>query len=47
MLAEKGAERIGVSAELKPERSVVSLSWLTVEVALYILIGMIAAGLRF
>ena len=47
MLAEKGAERIGVSARLKPERSSVPLSWLTVEVALYILIGMIAAGLRF
>jgi uncharacterized protein (TIGR03663 family) len=37
----------GVSAELKTERSTVPLSWLTVEVALYILIGMIAAGLRF
>jgi len=32
---------------LKSERSTVPLSWLTVEVALYILIGMIAAGLRF
>jgi uncharacterized protein (TIGR03663 family) len=47
MVAEKGAERIGVSARLKPERSTLPLSWLTVEVALYILIGMIAAGLRF
>jgi len=44
MVAEK---RIGVSARLKPERSTVPLSWLTAEVALYILIGMIAAGLRF
>jgi uncharacterized protein (TIGR03663 family) len=32
---------------LKPERSTVPLSWLTVEVALYLLIGMVAAGLRF
>ena len=47
MGAKKGAERIGVSAKLKPERSTVPLSWLTVEVALYILIGMIATGLRF
>jgi len=46
MVTDKGAERIGVSAKLK-ERSAVPLSWLTVEVALYILIGMIAAGLRF
>jgi uncharacterized protein (TIGR03663 family) len=44
MAAEK---RIGVSARLKLERSTVPLSWLTVEVALYILIAMIAAGLRF
>ena len=47
MVAEKGAERIGVSSRLKPGRSAVPSSWLTVEVALYILIGMIAAGLRF
>jgi uncharacterized protein (TIGR03663 family) len=47
MVAEKGAESIGVSARLKPERSTVPLSWLTVEVALYILIGGVAAGLRF
>jgi len=47
MVTEKGAGGIGVSAKLKPERSAVPLSWLTVEVALYILIGMIAAGLRF
>jgi uncharacterized protein (TIGR03663 family) len=47
MATDKGAERKGVSAKLKPERSAVPLSWLTVEVALYILIGMIAAGLRF
>jgi uncharacterized protein (TIGR03663 family) len=44
MVAEK---RIGLSARLKPENSTLPLSWLTVEVALYILIGMIAAGLRF
>jgi uncharacterized protein (TIGR03663 family) len=47
MVAEKGVKRIGVSAGLKSERSTVPLSWLTVEVALYILMGMIAAGLRF
>jgi len=47
MVADKGVERIGVSARLKPERSTVLLSWLTVEAALYILIGVIAAGLRF
>jgi uncharacterized protein (TIGR03663 family) len=47
MVAEKGAKRVDVSAKLEPGRSAMSLSWLTVEVALYILIGMIAAGLRF
>ena len=47
MIADKGAKRIGVSAKSKPERSTVPLSWLTVEGALYILMGMIAAGLRF
>jgi uncharacterized protein (TIGR03663 family) len=47
MVAEKGAKKLGVSAKLKPEHSTMPLSWLTVEVALYILIGMIAAGLRF
>ncbi|MFB0533765.1 MAG: flippase activity-associated protein Agl23 [Anaerolineae bacterium] len=47
MVADKGAERIGVSARLTPERSTAALPWLTVEVALYVLIGMVAAGLRF
>jgi uncharacterized protein (TIGR03663 family) len=47
MVADKGAERIGVSARLTPERSTVALPWLTVEVALYVLIGMVAVGLRF
>lgn len=40
-------ERMGVSAGLRSRRSTVPLSWLTVEVALYILIGAMAAGLRF
>jgi uncharacterized protein (TIGR03663 family) len=47
MVTDKGAERIDVSAKLKPERSAVPLSWLTVEVVLYILIGVVAVGLRF
>jgi len=47
MVADKGVERIGVSARLRSRSSTVPLSWLTVEVALYILIGMMAAGLRF
>jgi uncharacterized protein (TIGR03663 family) len=47
MATDKGAERIGISAKLKAERSAVPLSWLTVEVALYILIGVVAVGLRF
>jgi uncharacterized protein (TIGR03663 family) len=47
MVADKGVERKGVSAGLRSRPSTVLLSWLTVEVALYILIGMIAAGLRF
>ena len=46
MGVDKAAERKSL-ARLKPERSAVPLSWLTVEVALYILIGAIAAGLRF
>jgi predicted membrane-bound mannosyltransferase len=40
-------ERKDVSARLGSRPSTVSLSWLTMEVALYILIGMMAAGLRF
>ena len=44
MVTEKGTERYG---RLRSTHSTVPLSWLTVEVALYILIGMIAAGLRF
>jgi uncharacterized protein (TIGR03663 family) len=44
MVTEKGTERYG---GLRSMHSIVPLSWLTVEVALYILIGMIAAGLRF
>jgi predicted membrane-bound mannosyltransferase len=47
MIADRGAKGKDISARLKPERSTLPLSWLTVEVALYILIGMIAAGLRF
>jgi uncharacterized protein (TIGR03663 family) len=47
MVADKGLGRKGVSAKLRSRRSTVPLSWLTVEMALYILIGMIAVGLRF
>jgi uncharacterized protein (TIGR03663 family) len=47
MAADKRAEPMGISAKLKSEHLTVPLSWLTVEVALYILIGAIAAGLRF
>ncbi len=46
MIADK-AERVDISARLKPRHSAVPLPWLTVEVALYILMGAIAAGLRF
>jgi len=48
MEADKAVERKKSSAILGSERStIVPLSWLTMEVALYILIGAIAAGLRF
>lgn len=47
MVAEKGTRRIGVVAKWKPEPSTLPLPWLTAEVALYILLGATAAGLRF
>jgi uncharacterized protein (TIGR03663 family) len=47
MVAGKRVERTDVPAKLELKRSPVLLSWLTVEVALYILVGMIATGLRF
>lgn len=47
MVVEKRAKRVSISAGLKPGLFTVPLSWLTVEVALYILIGLMAAGLRF
>lgn len=44
MVTEKGTERYG---RLRSRHSTVPLSWLTVEVFLYILVGVVAAGLRF
>jgi uncharacterized protein (TIGR03663 family) len=47
MVAGKRVERTDVPGKLELKRSPVPLSWLTMEVALYILIGATAVGLRF
>jgi uncharacterized protein (TIGR03663 family) len=47
MVAGKGVKGKPVSARLKSDHFTVPLSWLTVEMALYIVVGTIAAGLRF
>jgi hypothetical protein len=47
MEVDKAAEGKRSPVRLRSKPSTVPLSWLTVEVALYILIGVVAAGLRF